>query len=180
MKNYTLSRILGHYSHNLPMTLTDLSTYSVFIPLAFGLYFFRYLAAPLKAVFVLIVVGCTVELLGLPIFERASNDLDIYTIYTLIEYLLVSLFYYLIIRGSIQKKVIIWGSIIYLLAALIIVNSTSSEEYFGRLVVIEALFVLCWILMYFRQVILYQTDSVLKTSSVFIISVGFLVVSFYE
>lgn len=157
------------------MTLTDISTYSVIVPTVIGLIRFRYLAPALKVIFLLVAIGCTVEMLSLPVFGGMGSSLPIYVVYTLIEYLLISLFYYLLARNALQQKIIFFGSIIYICIFLAVLNGVDNiGAHFGYLSAAESVLIVLWVLLYLRQIMYHQIDMDLKRSPTFWISTGFL------
>lgn len=157
------------------MTLTDVSTYAVIVPTVVGLIRFRYLTPPLKVIFLLVVIGCAVEMLGLPVFGGVGSSLPIYVVYTLIEYLLISLFYYLLARNTLQHKIIFWGSVAYICVFLAVLNGVDNiGEHFGYLSAAESVLIVLWVLLYLRQIMYHQIDMDLKRAPTFWISTGFL------
>jgi hypothetical protein len=160
------------------MTLTDLSVASVILPAIVGLLCFQRLTTSLKVIFLLAVFGCAVEYAieyGVPSIDISGVSLFIYIIYTLVEFLLISLFYYLLAKESWFQKVIFWGGIAYICFFFGMLTSSSDiQSNFGYLAAVESVFLVLWVVLYFRQIILYQIDMNLKVSPTFWISTGFL------
>ena len=157
------------------MTLTDVSTYSVIAPVLVGLYRFRYLTPALKVIFILVVTGCAVEMLGVFGISVQGSTLPTYVVFTLLEYLLISLFYYLLARNMYLQKIIFWGSIVYMCVFLGVTNSVEeSSAHFGYLSAAESIIIVLWVLLYMRQIMHLEIDMDLKRSPTFWISTGFL------
>lgn len=157
------------------MTITDVSTYSVIVPVVIGLFRFRHLTPPLKVIFLLVVIGCAIEMLGLPVFGGVGSTLPVYVMFTLIEYLLISLFYYLLVLNTLQQKIIFWGSIAYICIFFGVLNSVENiGGSFGYLSAAEAVLIVLWVLLYLRQIMHHQIEMDLKRSPTFWISTGFL------
>lgn len=161
------------------MSLVDVSVYSVLLPLFVGAYYFRHLTPALKAILFLILIGCITEgamqfgisgLLG-----GDSGSLLIYTAYSLLEYLLISLFYYLLARDALHRKIIFGVSIAFVcfFFGLLRFNKDSPSN-FSVISVVESIVLVLWVLLYFRQLITHQLYVDLKKSPPFWISVGFL------
>jgi hypothetical protein len=161
------------------MTLTHLSSISVVFPVLIGLFRFRYLTPGLKAIFLLVVIGCAVEYatyFGIPaIFGPKGVSLPIYIAYTLLEYLLISLFYYLLARDSWQHKIIFGGTVAYIFFFFwMLTASENIMQNFGYLTTVESILIVCWILLYLRQILFHQIDMDLKRAPTFWLSTAFL------
>lgn len=161
------------------MTLTNVSTFSVLAPVVAGLICFRHLTPPLRVVFLLVMIAGAVEMLSLPVFRGVGSTLTVYVIYTLIEFLLVSLFYYLLAQNPGHQKVIFWGSIAYIISFIAVLSIwENNSEHFGYLSAVESVLIVLWVLLYLRQILYNQINMDLKRAPTFWVSVGFLLYFF--
>jgi len=74
--------------------LCNVSFYSAFIPLIAAIINYKYIQKSLTSIFILLIIAIVVEVVGKLLREKGENNFFLFHGFTIIEFTLLSLFYY--------------------------------------------------------------------------------------
>lgn len=152
-----------------------LSTFSVIVPILIGAIFRKTLTAPLSVLYIFICVTGLIELISSIFFEFGLNNIIFFEIFTYVEFISLSLVYFLISDRSIVRTSIVLVSSAFL--SYLIWGEFSNNDR-GELnterILVESCILTCYSVNYLLQVLFRSTTKFIETQPYFILSVGLL------
>ena len=131
-----------------------------------------------KLLFTYLVSSLLVTLLAIYVkaYTRSESNLWLFHVFTPVEYTLFALFYFLAISRPALKKLILISIPIFILASILfsifIQTISHNNSYIG---IIESILIICWTLLFWRELLLLKHVKVLYRYPLFWISAGILV-----
>ena len=154
-----------------------MSMLSVLLPTIMAGAVFVRLPTPLRILSVFIFATFTLEAVGFAFYQLGINNMVIFHVYTYLEFLSISLIYFVIFKES---KVLKWGVGLFTLSFLIlsILNLLLGEHtaVFNSIQrVVEYGFLLFYFVFYLSKVISGREAPFLELHPYFVLTVGFLI-----
>ncbi len=138
-----------------------------------GLAFFSVSQKPVKLIFIYVFITFIVEWIGfysLQISEQKTVNNQIYKLHTLLEFIIISSYFYFIIINKILKKIILWLIPIVLISLIIIIYWKILPMH--RMFLISIFFFVFYSILYFKQ--LLDSDNNILSNPNFWIVTGIL------
>ncbi|MEM6684568.1 MAG: hypothetical protein AAF617_02140 [Bacteroidota bacterium] len=163
-------------SQSFLATISEISQLSLGIPIVMCLWRYKRLNKLYWTLFVLLIVAAIISYNAYTLYKNVQNNMHILHLYTVVEYIFWSLFYYQLFKKSMVKKAII--GLVVILVAFSILNTLywqpldTFNSYSRSL---EAAFLLCFAIAWFYKVFVNGKIIRLEKHPVFWINAGVLV-----
>ena len=131
---------------------------SILIPLSIGIYRYKNLRGDMYTIFYYLLLNGIVNILGVYLFSQHINNLPVLHIFTILEFLFVSMFYIQVLKDRKLKMLIMAMMIIFPLLCMInFIYFQDIMRFNTNTRPLEALFIIAYSLMYFAQ---YNEDEI--------------------
>lgn len=132
----------------------------------------------IRLVFIYLVSSLLVTLLAIYIraFTKSESNLWLFHVFTPVEYTLFALFYFFALSRPDLKKIVLLSIPAFILLSLFfslfIQPVSHNNSYIG---IIESILIICWTLLFWRELLLLRQVKILYRYPLFWISAGILV-----
>ncbi len=158
------------------MAFTLFSIATILIPFSIGAFKFNFLDKKLKILFLLVLASMIADIFNIVLYYIESNSRPVKHAYSIIEIVLIGLFYYKIFSNTLAKRYIVISSILFLIFSIInlivwesILEPNDNQSYFAHILIVSL------VLIYFYEIFKNQSFSRLEKEPSFIISASFLI-----
>ena len=135
--------------------LRDISFYSSFLPLLVSVVNIKYLNGIYVPIFILLIVSCTVELITTRLKEAGINNFFVFHFFTITEFSLFSMFYFMFFRTYVNSKFIVFLIPLFIIAAYVDYKINGLDNMDNYSVSIECI-VLASYSLYFFYIVLQK------------------------
>ena len=152
------------------------SSFFAFIPFVLALIRKKYLTKDLKIIWLFLTIGLITDLASeiLTFYFKLSN-LEIYNIYIILETLLISFFYYLILPNKISRFLIFSIILFFLIYSIYNVSFNPAKSLDGIILTIESTSIILFSVITFNEFLKNSIYSNILASPIFWINSGFLI-----
>lgn len=155
--------------------LSYLSSAVTFLPFVIGIYKKNILSKELKVLWLLITCSIVTELIGYVIvYGYKANNVQLFNVYVIIETILISGFYYLVIQNKIQSLFCISLAIIFSIYAIIQLVLNPSKTLDTIFLTTESVIVISFSIMTFHNLIKDAKFNNILSLPIFWINSAFL------
>lgn len=161
---------------NLFVIFSQISVYSIFIPLFIGIYRRNSLGRSLKIVLVFLFVATLFEQVSSHLGNFGIRNIFLVPIYVFIEFIFIVAIFKTVLKSDFWNKLLIYALIAFVImfvSNLILFKETDDMGSYIRS--IESLFIIAFIVVYYYQLIENLTISSVGSEPMFWVSAGFLI-----
>ena len=154
-------------------TIISVLSYGVIIPFFFGLVFYKYLALKFKLLAALMCIALITEIVANHLSGQRINNLYLIHIYTVIEFVLLGIFYLYSLSDIIKKQYMILIILMYIIFFIISTLFIQKlNEYNDLTRAVKAFILIIFSALYFYKKIRFEEN--LNRDPVFWVNIGVL------
>lgn len=158
------------------MTLSEISGFSVVIPLVVGILYFRNRTNALKILSAFVVIGLVVEVINSLSYYSHINNMPVFHVYTYIEFAVISSIFFLILESRKLKIAIVGMAVLfYTFSAVNLVYWESLSDFNSNQFAVEALIVFLYCIAYYSQLLKNPEFIRLEQHPYFILVSGYFI-----
>lgn len=156
--------------------ITDLSMYSIVIPLAIGIYRYKHLSAVQKLLSLVIILTLGGEIIGGIVAKLKINNLYIFHLFTILQFILLTLVMEKGLTPFLTKRVLRRIALGFTLFALLDAfwwNGVHNFNNYAR--PLSSILLLCFALIFFYKTLRELQIKTLERAPLFWLSIGILI-----
>ncbi len=156
--------------------LSQISGYSVVIPVIVGLLYFNNRTNALKILSAFVVVGMLTEVINNVCFYNQINNMPVFHVYTYIEFTVISSIFFLILESR-KLKMAVLGLMLgfYVFSAINLIYWESLTDFNSNQFAVEALIIFTYCIAYYSQLMKNPEFTHLEKHPYFILVSGYFI-----